>query len=600
MKSFAYLIPRIFLVGLIVLAAVLGADPLVRFFLISNLENSLGSKVKIAKISSDLADGKIYLRDFSIADPNIAMENLFQADLTYLKCDYRKLLDRQIAIDAARASHVRFAAPRTQPGNLRPLPNPNSVTEVPPVQFQESQAVAAVAWMDQFESKFSPGQSSDQPVRLFAVAKATNERWNRDFELHHQKLESVNQKIVQLISADPTLLELRSEQAARAGDDDALRPRRFNPLRLASAEDVVPELLNETVAAIDELKRQQLVLKQNAQADIEALDVAFGKDMASNEAMELTSELSVLPQTINDLLLLKFHQRVAADAVKWFAWLEKKSATALARRQPDRGVEFFVEHFSNPNLVINQLEIDGEGTFAEEHFHFAGQAFDLSNHPAGHHRPARFEIRAQGEHHFRLDCVIDRRQGRDQNKLVVEFPGFDVGEQLLGTENELLISLSPGTKIGGTIELNTDQNKLTGVMTLDFSSVALVVQHLHDVAGGREIEVRLNQQLSTLNHFQTTTRLTGDLQTPSLVLESDLGNHIAAALEAVSQKTMENSMLVRSQRVKEFYRSRVLPLQENIRTEVGKIAGALNDQVSKTETIQNAQRTANSRWPDLR
>lgn len=600
MKSFAYLIPRIFLIGLIVLAAGLGADPLVRYFLISNLENTIGAKVNIAKISSDLPDGKIYLRDFSIADPAIAMENLFQADLTYLKCDYRKLLDRQIAVEAARASHVRFGAPRTQPGNLRPLPSQPLTVDVPTIQFQDLQSSAAIAWIDQFDSKFSPNQSADQPVTLFAVAKATNERWNRDFELHHQKLESVNQNIVKLINADPTLLELRSEQFKKTDGETVVKPRRFNPLRLASTEDAVPELLNETVAAIDELKRQQLVLQQNAEADIEALDVAFEKDIASNSGVDLDSDLSVMPQTINDLLLLKFHQQIAADAMKWFVWLQDKSKTALARRQPNRGIEFFTDQFSDPNLVINQLEIDGEGMFANEHFHFAGHAFDLSNHPAGHQRPARFEIRAQGQHHFRLDCVIDQRQGHDRNKLLVEFPSFDVGEQLLGSEGELLVSVSPGTKISGTIELNTDHGQLSGVMELNFSNVALVVQHLHDVAGGREIEVRLNHQISTLNHFRTTSQISGDVKSPSLALESDLGNRLADAFEAVSQKTMENSMLVRSQRVKEFYHSRVLPLQQNIRTEVGKITGTLNDQISKSETIQSAQRTANSRWPDLR
>jgi hypothetical protein len=185
--------------------------------------------------------------------------------------------------------------------------------------------------------------------------------------------------------------------------------------------------------------------------------------------------------------------------------------------------------------------------------------------------------------------------------LLVEFPSFGLGEQVLGTQDELLVSLSPGTKISGRIELNSDRDEITGTMELSFANVALVVEHLHEVAGGKVVEVRLNHQLATLNHFQTKAVIGGPVDTPMLTVESDLGNRFADAIETVSKKTLENSVMVRNQKLEEFYRSRVRVLQQNIKTEVEKITGVLDDQISKTEIIQGTtQRTAGLRWPNLR
>ena len=603
MKSLTYLIPRLVILGLCIVAVLLGADPIVRQLIIVNLQNEVGGKVDISKVSSDLVDGKIYLRDFSVADPDSPMENLLQADLTYLKFDHAKLWNRQFVVDEARTSHVRIGAPRTQSGVLPGQPQRAGVAESAKVHFQNSQEEIRTVWLDQFKKKLKLNESAELPVTLYAVAKATNERWNRDFELHHQQLDSVNQKIVQLVNSDPLLLDFRVRQQAEDAEGN-LTPNGqrgpVNPLRQVGAEEKTPSFLTEAVVAIDDLKRQQLILQQNARADIEALDLAFKKDIATKSQANLDQDIGVLPETISDLLLAKFHQQAAVDAIEWLAWLQAKRDAAIGPVLPSRGVEFFQDSFPDPSLVIGEVEIDGEGNFANEHFHFAGKAFDLSNNPSGYDRPARFELRAQGHRHFRIDCEMDQRGDRDKDRLVIEFPSFDLGEQVLGSKSEMLVSLSPGTKVSGRIELRNNGDKLDGELTLSFSNVALVFQHLNELAGGKEIEVRLNHQLSTLNQFQSKAKISGDLVSPSLSLKSDLGERIAQAMESVSDETQENSLVVRNRKIEEFYKTRVRPLQNNIKSEVEKISGVLDDQISQTEAIQGVQRTATSRWPSIR
>jgi len=595
MKSIVYLIPRTFIVGLCLLAIVLGADPIVRQLVIERLENNLGGKVNISKISCDLFEGKVYLRDFSIADAQSPMTNLFQSDLTYLKFDHAKLLDRQVVITQSRSSHVHFGAPRTQSGNLPDHPPVFDQEQTQRIEFVDSQEAIRNVWQDQFQAKLEKIELNELPVTLFAVAKATNERWNRDFDLHHKQLETLNQKILQLVKADPQLLDFQNQAS---GEELSRRP--VNPLRNVSSAKRVPTLLTETIAAIDELKRQQLVLQQNAQSDIEALDAAFKRDVTTISQNKTDHDIGVLPQTISDLLLTELNEDLATDALALFAWFKSKKNLAIQHRPVGRGVDFFQEHFTKPGIVIDQIEIDGEAMFAKEHFHFAGHAYNLSDNPRGHDQPTRFELRAQGQRHFHVNCVLDQRKGINRDTLSIEFPSFNLGEQVLGSENEMLITLSPATQVNGRIDLASDQEHLEGTMTLDFSNVALVVQQLNEIAGGKEIEVRLNHQLSTLGNFQCTSKITGSDHSPALKLNSNLGEMIATAMESVSDLTQENSMLVRNQKIKDFYRTHVQPLQQNIKSEVEKISGRLDDQISKTEVIQGAQRTAASRWPSIR
>jgi hypothetical protein len=333
---------------------------------------------------------------------------------------------------------------------------------------------------------------------------------------------------------------------------------------------------------------------------IEALDVAFKKDIATISQSKTDHDIGVLPQTISDLLLTKLNQDVASDALALFAWLKSKKGIVNTRKPVFRGVDYFQEYFQKPSVVIDEIEIDGETIFADEHFHFAGHIFNLSDKPSGHDQPTRFELRAQGQRHFQISCVLDQRGGQNQDSLTIEFPRFNMGEQTLGSENEMLVTMSPGTKINGRIDLGTDGDQLHGEMRLDFSNVAFVVQQLNEIAGGKEIQVRLNHQLSTLDNFQCTSKIGGLSNAPTIDLESSLGEKVAVAMESVSDLTLENSLLVRNRKIEDFYRSHVQPLQQNIKSEVDKISGRLDDQISKTEVIQGAERTAQARWPAMR
>ena len=185
--------------------------------------------------------------------------------------------------------------------------------------------------------------------------------------------------------------------------------------------------------------------------------------------------------------------------------------------------------------VIKKLSFDGAGRFNQQHINFAGEAYDITDQPTVYDRPATFKLRAQGDHHFVLQGSIDRRSGVCSDSVTIDFPAFPLGPQTLGTESEMLVTTGPLTTTHGSIHLKIDGQAVSGTMRLDFSDVALVVEHLHDLAGGKEVALRLNQSLSTLQQFESTAVFGGTLDRPHLKFESNLGVAFANAMTQINK-----------------------------------------------------------------
>ncbi|MEM7784654.1 MAG: hypothetical protein AAF623_14995, partial [Planctomycetota bacterium] len=130
MKRLAYLIPRLIILGLVVLLIWVGKDPIARYLIVHNLENATGAEVEVGQIRVSLRNQKVYIKEFTMSDPRNPMKNLIQADMAYFSLQPRELLNRQFIIDYGQMSEVVFGAPRTQPASdqlVSSIPDPDEV-----------------------------------------------------------------------------------------------------------------------------------------------------------------------------------------------------------------------------------------------------------------------------------------------------------------------------------------------------------------------------------------------------------------------------------------------------------------------------------------
>ncbi len=620
MYRLAYLIPRFILLALVCAGAAIAGDSLTKSALTAHLESATGMDIELGRLRTRLAKGKVFVSDLALVDPAKPLNNIFQADLAYFELDQTALSRRQLVVENARASQVRFGVPRTSPVRNPLPPNISSPALLIPNaelraqqtgdspsslgRFEHRGDQIRMAWMDQFESQGLAGADTTQPtpIKLYQLASTTNENWNRNFQQHHGRLKAVTASFAKVSnSADG---QLSMDEVERHGLNGPP-----NPLRGASDNREQASELAEILQTLERLQQQQAALEEKAAADSAMLDSTWQNDSGALDAGNVSMASEVSPETLSQLLLTDLHQRIANDAMEWFQGVRENVSSCAGTQVanavpcPGRGRGAFVPipgtALERPT-IIKKLTFDGAGRFNQQHVNFAGEAFEISDQPTKHSLPVTFSLRAQGDQHFALRGSIDRRLGVCQDSLTVNFPAFHLGPQRLGTENEMLVTTGAGTTAHGAIQLKIDGQNVSGSMRLDFSNIALVFEHLHDVAGGKEIALRLNQSLATLQRFESSATFSGTLSSPRLEFESSLGQEVAAAIAEINKGQTEHQHVAVKQQVDQFYQSQVVSLKTNISSELDSMSRLINAQIERATKMRASLMTAKTRWPEMR
>lgn len=608
MYSIAYLIPRFILIGVIACAMVVGADPLAKRVLTEHIERSTGVIVDIGRVKTKMSQGKVFVNDLAFVDRGNPMANLFQSDMAYLQFDPASIFDRRCVIKNARASQVRLSVPRTVPvreGLVKT--SPVVVKPVLHTRFENREEETRMAWMDQFSSNVDWVEPESAEIQIFQVASEANERWSEDFQRQNHKLNSVNVSFAKLANEAITPDEI--ERNGIAGPPNPLRiAERSAPTDNSQLEAVLREL--------EMLRVRQQELEAQAALDVKQLESAYQKDSKALKQDDEIEVTEVQPETLSRLLLTKLHEEIAGDAIDWFMSVRgnlpvaSDSASAAlppARDGQPRGSVGYRGQFINvggmenkPAIVIQNLLFDGAGHFQKQHINFSGEAQEISDAPSIHDQPVTFQLRAQGEQHFAVEGSFDRRGENAIDKIAINVPTLPLGPQQLGTESEMLVTLGPKTALHGVIDLRVEGEKISGVLKLEFSNVALLVEKLHEVAGGKEVQVRLNHSLATLQRFESEAHLSGTLTRPQLNFNCSLGQEIADAIAEISVNKTDYDKVAQLDQVDQFYREQVVPLKNNISTELEKIRYAIEGHTDLARKLRASLMTAKSRWPEMR
>lgn len=612
MYRLAYLIPRLVLLGLAFLAASIAGDSIAERLVTAHLESSIGMDVEIGRLRTRTANGKVFVNDLALVDPARPLTNVFQADLAFFEIDLSAVSRRQLVIENARASQVRLGVPRTSAvsnsiSKTQPLLDAiDEAAESQPPQvgrFWANHDQIRTAWLDQFNNNTPTTiveAKKPETNQLYQLASATNQKWNKGLQQQNGQLKVVASSFAKVAQGLPSAEEI--ERNGLNGPPNPLRGRVDN--RPQESE------LDEIIKTLERLQQQQERLERQAAADIAHLEATYQSESASmNQTQPI--ELEVSPESLSQLLLVDLHQSIANEAMDWFAGVRSSTSAcsgsnrsiAETESKPTRGRGELVEipgaALKQPTL-IKKLTFDGAGRFNQQHVNFAGEAYDITDQPASCNLPTTFKLRAQGEHHFVLQGSIDRRSGVCSDSVTIDFPAFPLGPQNLGTESEMLVTTGPRTTTHGAIHLKIDGQAVSGTMRLDFSDVALVVEHLHDVAGGKEVALRLNQSLSTLQQFESTAVFGGTLDHPQLKFESSLGEAFAVAMARIDKGKVSDDQVASKDEVVEFYKTQVLPLKTNIKMELDSITRSINSQIALAQKMRTSLRAAKSRWHQIR
>ncbi len=193
---------------------------------------------------------------------------------------------------------------------------------------------------------------------------------------------------------------------------------------------------------------------------------------------------------------------------------------------------------------------------------FYGTVENLTPEPHLHDLPTTINLRAQGAQHFIANCTLDRRTPISQDLLKLQCPQFILSEKLLGDDNSLLVTLGGGSQIQADIELTATGNQLTGKLIFRHANVALHVDKLNELVGGKDVALQLNQGVTSVESFETAVYLSGTIDDYRIEFTSDLGEKFAKTANETLQKNANRNIQRIENRLKQKLEAQLISLNQ--------------------------------------
>lgn len=544
MSRWSYILPRLIIIGLISLALWISADSLTRMAIVNSIQNHTGGEVSIGQIRCSLGNQKLYLQEVVIADPNAKNRNLAQADMAYLEFDASALWSRNFIVTDGQTSRLMFGTPQAPVG-------PKAKTETT-AETASSIKVAATPtekigqdWLDNLTIP-NDDSVSIADLQLTKTSESIANFWKSELPGVASAVARIKNNTANLDQIAQR--ELNNDNPLRSGWQDNSYVR-------------IDTVASETRDIAKKLNALNLQYVEHLQqlSDAEKVDV----ELLSKSSSSLNFE----ENKISQLLLADIHKEVVTESMSLFHWFQNA--------RPEIGKDFLPKHQrgvdiplkgvkQSPNFLVKQIEINGQGRLLDQHINFSGHARNLSTQPQLLDAPAQFELRAQGKHHVVISCQLDRLGDVPVDTFQIACPGLDLGERLLGNENSLAVTLGASNKVSIQIDLKSTGETVAGTIKLRFTDVALHVDKLNEMAGGKLAALQMNEAVTTIRDFESTIELSGDSYEISFQSKSDLGKQFAISVNQSLKNRNENlinrrlnALATKKQQIAESFQSEI-------------------------------------------
>jgi uncharacterized protein (TIGR03545 family) len=528
LRHFEYLIPRICILLLLCTAIWISKDPLLKGFIVQQTQQIAGAKVEIQHLSSNWEDGKLFLKNLKVADAENPMSNLMQADLAYLKFNLATLKHRRLEIEEGRLIGLVLNAPRTESGALNSASSTGStgttvaannaavlsapLTDRTGLKNRKTSDQIGKHWINQLPpgNIYSSADRGSVPVQNFQSAfKQIQNQFNQQLTAFSQRIDSLAPQL-QTVSAE-------------------LSKERFpNPLRDQDTWGKSIELLDQWQAQADHIRQQ--LSQESKKLEQHRNSIKEIADQESHRIDEISFSHPFRAETVNQLLLSNEQHRLIEEIMDSIIHIRSslsKGAELTAATNDSQRLDKtfrFPRLTYQPQILIKKLDLEGSGRFADRRMNFVGTAHNLTSHPEWTAEPTHVELRALGKQNLMLSYSRQNQSANSRESIEIQWPDFNLPETEMGHDQSMLAAISPGRQVTAKIVLQIQDNQVQGQIQLHHSNVALHLDHLHELLGGNEIRLRLNQGLSQINQFQSRATISGSLLDYQVTLHSDLGN----------------------------------------------------------------------------
>ena len=516
MIRWSYAVPRLTLLGIVVVALWLGLNPLVRWSMVSLGQSVVRAKVQIDKVETSLVGSQLRLTDVRVANPRSPMKNLFQADEILLNLESDSLLRRKLIVSEGRVSGLRIGTDRQTSGELDDADKWNiPLPELP----QPDLAEFGQKWLD-YAGGILKEEVAKQIEQLQSVqlTRELMRRWPAEYERMEARAGSLKGRIDKL------------RQLSKTRPKDPMLA--LDAFQQAAAE--LEAIEREVLGLRSEIDR----LRQQVFADRDAIVQAKDRDIQQIRQMVPLDKLDA--EGLSQFLLGTELTQTVLTVAKWVSWGRQHLPAKVDQPETNRsrGVDvLFPEIQQRPDLLIRRLAIDGEAALGKEKFRFEGAVEGLSSEPAVYGKPVVLTARIQGKAAVEMEAILDRTGETPHDQITINCPGLKQPERVLGNPETLAVSVSPGsTHLWVSLKLAGDE--LDGQILIRQEPVELVPQ-VASRYGGRRLSGSLQTALEEVREIRVIVGLSGTLEKPNWRLQSNLGPQLAVAVDGLIRRELE-------------------------------------------------------------
>ncbi len=510
MIRWRYLLPRLALLGTLLILVCLGLDPIVRWFLLSAGQSLTGARVEIGSLDTAPLATDIVLDDLRVADPRDPMKNLFEVDRMALDLDPAALLRRKLIVDSARVDGLRLGTTRESSGEL-PEGSDTRLTGLPRFRLPQLDQ----AWLKRgTDLVWKEVQRESESIRLL---RSLADRWPAELERLRVRAVALAERV-------------RGLQHTLEVDDNVLR--RMEQIHEATAQ--LQEIAQQAVSIDKELRR----IGRRAAADRQALVRAQARDRQRLE--ELVRLDPLRPAMLSEYLLgAEVHRKVTA-LVEWVNWAQSLSSSRDPGPTPvrQRGVDVaFDSPNPLPDFLVRGATFSGEGELFGRAAQFRGTAWGFTTQPKLYGGPMLVKMETTGGVEMHLDMGIDHTGPIARQRIVVACPRLRHDELALGNAEQLVVGVAPGTA-RLDVRLDVEGDCLSGRVRIE-QDATLVEARLASDYVNPCLARRLQTALSAVDRLSATVHVSGTVESPRWQIDSDLGHQLAEGLQRALREELE-------------------------------------------------------------
>ncbi|HUR94879.1 MAG TPA: TIGR03545 family protein [Gemmatimonadales bacterium] len=571
--------PLLLFLGIVVVLAVLFAEPVARQTTEEATSELLGTQVDVGRLDLLPKQASVDLGALQVADPFEPRRNLMEADRIVLKLNPEALAEKKLVVERFALQGMRFGTTRTTPA--RPVTGDG---------FAPQALKAVRAWSRQFDVPLLQLTPLDtirslvlNPAQLGTVQAAQGLAARTD-----STRRALDQGFKALDVAG-TLDTARALADRLAGTD----PR---TLGLDGTRQAI-QAVQQTLKQLEQAKQRLNGLRQSVNQGVRQLGSGVrGLDDARRRDYAFARSLLKLPTFSAPEIGNAFFGKVSVDrfqqALYWAELARHYMPPGLLPRE-DTGPKRLRAAGTNvrfpkerewPTFLVQLGQVDftiAEGLLKGA---YAASVQGLTSAPALYGKPmivtAKRSAASSAVAGLDVGAVIDHRTANVRDSVAarlrgVELPAFDIPG--------LPFRLAPGTGNANlTFALRGD--RLLGRWALGANDVAWTL----DSAGRRqnELERLVWRVASGLKQLSVNAQVSGTIRAPRLSVRSNLDEAIAERLKAVVGEEVAKAEALARAKVDSIVADKVRPVQQRIAAVQAEATTRLADEQSRFDRVE--------------